>query len=184
MATTSDARLAAAMRAVRNHGQERPGSSVHEVFGLNYRPSEIHALLGLRMMAKADWILARRREAALAYDGLLKGALVEPVLPPEGNKPSYYKYMAMLPDGTDRGALKKLLLEDYGVDIPGEVYANPAHLQPVWASRPEFLASPVEDLPATGLVARRQICLPIFPEITLEQQELVVEALGKALGRL
>jgi dTDP-4-amino-4,6-dideoxygalactose transaminase len=184
MATTFDKALAQRMRAVRNHGQARPGSGAHEVFGLNYRPSEIHALLGLRMMAKADSILSRRREAALVYDRLLKGSITPPVLPPRGQKPSYYKYMALLPEGADRGELKRLLLTEYGVDLPGEVYAHPAHLQPLWASRPDFLASPVEELPVTEMVARRQVCLPIFPEITTEQQELVAESLSAALGRL
>ena len=184
MATTSDEGLAAAMRAVRNHGQIRPGSNTHEVLGLNFRPSEIHALLGLRMMAKADFILTKRREAAAEYDSLLAGSLIEPVIVPAGNLPSYYKYMALLPEGTDRGALKRILLEDYGVDLPGEVYANPAHLQPVWASRPDFLASTVRELPVTEIVARRQACLPIFPGITSSQQALVVESLSDALNRL
>ncbi|MDR2455805.1 MAG: DegT/DnrJ/EryC1/StrS family aminotransferase [Deltaproteobacteria bacterium] len=184
MVTTFDKALAQRMRAVRNHGQARPGSNAHEVFGLNYRPSEIHALLGLRMMAKAESILSRRREAASVYDRLLAKSAVTPVLPPQGQKPSYYKYMALLPEGADRSGLKRLLLTEYGVDLPGEVYANPAHLQPLWASRPEFLASPLEELPVTEMVSRRQVCLPIFPEITAEQQELVAESLSAALGRL
>lgn len=184
MVTTNDAGLAETMRAMRNHGQRVPGTNLHDMFGLNYRPSEIHALLGLRMMAKVDMILARRREAASNYDRLLADSGLEPLLTPPGQKPSFYKYVVLLPEGADRAALKKLMLEDHGIDLPGEVYANPAHRQPIWEARPDFLAAPIGELPVTDLVARRSICLPIFPSLSIGQQALVTEALSSVLGRL
>jgi dTDP-4-amino-4,6-dideoxygalactose transaminase len=184
MVATSDEALAEALLAVRQHGQARPGSNVHESFGLNFRPSEIHALLGLRMMAKAEWILSERRRAAAAYDRLLDGSLVRPVLAPEGQKPAYYKYMALLPEGADRGLVKKTALSDYSVALAGEVYSTPVHRQPLWAAKPHLLAAPAGDCPNADMVARRQICLPIWPGMEEADQELVVEALNGALGRL
>jgi dTDP-4-amino-4,6-dideoxygalactose transaminase len=177
MVTTADPELHAAMAAIRQHGQERPGSNIHERFGLKYRPSEIHALLGLAMMKKADWILRRRREAAAVYDDLLNGTALSPVHAPAGHRPAYYKYMALLPEGLDRAALKERLKSECRISLAGEVYAHCLGGQPIWAAHPEYLAGPLPPLPVSREVARRQICLPLYPGITVEMQEYVVENL-------
>ncbi|MDR3135120.1 MAG: DegT/DnrJ/EryC1/StrS family aminotransferase [Deltaproteobacteria bacterium] len=181
MAVTSDDGLYKKMLAIRQHGQDRPGSNVHESFGLNYRPSEIHALLGLRMMAKADWILGQRRQAATIYDNLMKGSLARPVIPPASHKPSYYKYMALLPENVSREAIKKRLKDEFEVSLAGEVYSTPGNLQPIWERRPDYLALPAESLPNSERCAKRQICLPIYPGLSREAQEHVVRSLNSVI---
>lgn len=181
MVTTADDGLYAKMAALRQHGQERPGSNVHQAFGLNYRPSEIHALLGLAMMKKAEWILGRRREAAAIYDELLAASPLQPVKPWPGHRPAYYKYMALLPVGVDRAALKARLKSEWDIALAGEVYATHCGQQPLWRERPGYLAAPAGELPVSDMVARRQICLPLYPGITREMQEYVAEKLLAAL---
>jgi dTDP-4-amino-4,6-dideoxygalactose transaminase len=182
MITTSRRGLFRRLEMIRQHGQVRPGSNLHHLWGGNFRPSEIPALLGLAMMKKADGILAQRRAAASLYDRLLAGGPVRPVLPPPGLKPSYYKYMALLPEGLDRGQVKKRLKEEYKVNLAGEVYAAAGHRQPLWRRRPDFLAAPLEPLPVTEMVARRQICLPLYPGLGPEAQHYVAESLWRVLG--
>ncbi|MDR1922146.1 MAG: DegT/DnrJ/EryC1/StrS family aminotransferase [Candidatus Adiutrix sp.] len=181
MVVTADQALYERLLALRQHGQARPGSNIHQSFGLNYRPSEIHALLGLAMMAKADRILAARRRAARLYDELLSGSEISPVLPPPGQKPAYYKYMALLPEKAERAALKTRLREEFRISLPGEVYSLPGHEQPLWRNRPQYLAAPPAPLPVTSMVAARQICLPLYPEITEEAQRYVTESLMRVL---
>jgi dTDP-4-amino-4,6-dideoxygalactose transaminase len=181
MITTSDLDYYNRLKVIRQHGQIQPGSNLHHEWGGNFRPSEIHALLGLSMMKKADRILAERRAAAEVYDRLLADAPVRPVLPPPGLRPSYYKYMALLPEGLDRDRVKKRLREDYEVAMAGEVYAVAGHRQPLWQRRPDYLAAPPGALPVTEMVAGRQICLPIYPGLSLEDQHFVVESLIKAV---
>ena len=181
MVTTANEELLAAMAAIRQHGQSRPGSNVHESFGLNFRPSEIHALLGLTMMKKAEWILAERRRAAAIYDQLLADGPVLPTLPSPGQKPAYYKYMALLPIKVDRTALKQKLKEESQISLAGEVYARPGHKQPVWQKYPQYLADTIEPLPVSEMVAERQICLPLYPGITPQMQEYVAEKLIAAV---
>jgi dTDP-4-amino-4,6-dideoxygalactose transaminase len=132
-------------------------------------------------MRKADWILAERRAAAGVYDRLLAGTPVRPVLPPSGQAPAYYKYLSMLPEGLDRDRIKKRLRDDFQVNLAGEVYAVAGHRQPLWSSRPDYLAAPLEPLPVTEMVARRQICLPLYPGLDREAQNFVVESLLKVL---
>jgi len=44
----------------------------------------------------------------------------------------YYKYIAFLPAGIDRAALKQTMRERFDVGLSGEVYDTPLHLQPVF----------------------------------------------------
>jgi dTDP-4-amino-4,6-dideoxygalactose transaminase len=184
MVTCEDPGLLAKMRAIRQHGQERPGSNLHQCLGLNYRPSEIHALLGLNLMPRAAGILAARREAAKAYDRLLSGTPLRPLLPPPGIEPSYYKYMAFLPEAVDRDALKRVLAERHGQRLAGETYATPLHHQPFWEANPGCLAERPWGLGNSEEAANRQLCLPIWPGIPAEDQEMLVGWLLDSLGAL
>jgi dTDP-4-amino-4,6-dideoxygalactose transaminase len=136
------------------------------------------------MMAKADWILSERRRLASCYDKLLTGLPLTLVIPPTGQKPSYYKYMAKLPQGVNRDIVKKRLRQEYDVSLAGEVYATPGHLQPIWTNHPEYLAGKIEPLLQAEECAARQICLPLWPGLTLEQQQYVVFSLEKVLNSL
>jgi dTDP-4-amino-4,6-dideoxygalactose transaminase len=184
MVVTADAALMGRMRAIRQHGQGLPGSNVHESFGLNFRPSEIHALLGLNLLPRARALIEGRRAAAAVYDRLLSGGPLRPLLPAPGIEPSYYKYIAFLPEGVGRDDLKRELKGRHGLRLAGETYATPLHLQPFWAGAPWALAGPPEGLPNSELAAARQICLPIWPGIPESDQERVVGAILQALGSL
>lgn len=177
MISTSDPELHHKLAVIRQHGQDKPGSNIHQSFGLNYRPSEIHALLGLAMMKKADWILAERRRAASVYDRLLIDSPLTPVTAPAGQKPAYYKYMALLPPGLEREHLKQRLRQDYQINLAGEVYSHPLHQQPFWYAHPGALAAPAGPMPVSDMMAERQICLPLYPGLSEEAQQYVVEKL-------
>ena len=182
MVTTADKDLWAKMSAIRQHGQMKPGSNCHELFGLNYRPSEIHALLGLSLLKKAAWILKSRRQCAALYDELLKGGPLQILKAPENQRPAYYKYICFLPDHLERAYFKKLMAEKYEVQLTGEVYATSLHHQPFWTKNPNALAVPLEPLPNCQWAAERQICLPLYPGLSAEEQEYVVSSLMSAIA--
>lgn len=69
MVVTREARWAARLRALRNHGQATPGDFIEA--GSNARLSEVQAAIGSAQMAKLDRILARRRELAARVRGEL-----------------------------------------------------------------------------------------------------------------
>ena len=87
----------------------------------------------------------RRARARLAdrYTELLKsvpGAV--PIRVPEGAICNFYKYIVMLEldPGIDRVRLKQVLKERYQVNLSGEVYETPLHLQPIFK---EYGAGPL-----------------------------------------
>jgi dTDP-4-amino-4,6-dideoxygalactose transaminase len=181
MALTDSESLYNKLLLLRQHGQIQPGSNIHEAFGLNYRPSEIHALLGINLMERCDSILQGRRKAALFYDSLLKDSPIRPLIPQKNILPSYYKYIAFLPPHVSRESFKEKLLAKYDQRLAGEVYSTPLHLQPYWRSNPERLASPPEGLKGAEEVCRRHICLPIWPGLPEESQKLLVDWLFMTL---
>jgi len=101
-----------------------------------------------------------------------------PVKPPAGSVCNYYKYIAMLPPGTDRAALKKIMRERHDVGLSGEVYETPCHQQPVFAS------ASGGSLPMAEELCARHICLPVSAKMTAEDARYVLEALESAIDRL
>ena len=101
------------------------------------------------------------------------------VIIPTNVKSNYYKYIALLDKGVDRGALKKALKEKYSVSLSGEVYELPCHLQPIFKELFGFVGG---EYPVAEDLCKRQICLPIFVTMTEEQARYAADSLKKVLG--
>jgi len=166
---------------LREHGKADHSFNVHTEIGDNWRFSEIHAVLGIQQMRKADFILRERRRIAGLYDELCtKIQWIIPLRIPDGCNPAYYKYICFLPKDLDRGALKEKLLKKFGIQLPGEVYSDPCHSQPVFRKYPNLAASRKEEkFPVTEDVCKRHFCLPLYPGLSVEEVEYVVDSLRK-----
>jgi len=159
-------------RTIRDHGSQRKYE--HEVLGVNSRMDSLQAVvLSAKLRRLAAWNAARR-EAAARYDVLLSG--LGDVLRPrtlEGNEHVWHLYVIRVPD-RDR-ILKELNAADIGAGIH---YPVPVHLTPAFTGLGYLEgAFPVSERTATGLLT-----LPLFAEISAQQQERVVSVLAAALG--
>ncbi|MER6831191.1 DegT/DnrJ/EryC1/StrS family aminotransferase [Streptosporangium sp. NPDC000563] len=162
---------------LRDHGKRSFEENLHDDLGSNWRMSELHAAVGLTHLARLAEVLAERTELAARYDDGLAGvpSLKRPAVP-AGCATNHYKYLALLPEGVDRAALKRHLRAE-GVRLAGEVYDVPLHRQPYFARR---FAN--RSFPNAEAFTSRHICLPLFPGMTRAQQERVVHALRDALS--
>ncbi len=170
--TTSDPAVAERLALYRNHGSADKYS--HTVVGYCDRLHNLQAaLLSVKLRHLPAWNEARRA-AARAYDDALDG--VEGVVPiarrPEA-EPVYHLYVVQV---DDREAVMKRLREA-GVDT-GVHYPVPLHLQPAYA----HLGYRRGQMPVAERLASRIVSLPMFPEITPEQQGYVVERLSAAVA--
>lgn len=183
MITTDNKQIYRKSLALREHGKESSGYNIHTEFGYNWRFSEIHAVLGLQQMQKADAILAERRRLARFYDEKLERVRgIKKVAIPSNIESSYYKYILFLNDGLDRDSVKQEMKVNYKVQLTGEVYANPCHSQPVFRKYPQAMANdPADTFPQTDYVAERHICLPLYPGLMEEEVDYVVTCLEKVL---
>lgn len=175
---TNDDRIAEEARIYRDQGKAGFLTNFHTRLGANWRMSEPHAVITLSQFNRLDEFIVHRQRLANIYNAALGSGPLTPLAVPEGARCNYYKYIAYLPDGVDRAALKKLLREEYEVGLSGEVYDTALHQQPVfeqWADRP---------LPGAEHACARHICLPVSATMTDDQAEYVVESLHAALARL
>ncbi len=171
MATTNSDAFADRMLSLRNHG-----SAVryyHDEIGVNSRLDEVQAaILRVKFPYINEWN-AKRKENAYRYNDLLKD--VKDVVCPrelEGTKCIYHQYTIEVPN---RDAVQKYL-QEHGVGAM-LYYPVPLHLQKVHKN----LGGKLGDLPVTEEKTTRVMSLPMFPEITEEQQRTVVNTLIEAL---
>ena len=170
LVTTNDRALAEKVRLLRGHGMQP--KYYHAMIGGNFRLDALQAAV-LRVKARhlAGWTEARRRNAD-RYRALFAGRPRLPVaLPAEapGNYHIYNQFVIRVPD---RDGLRAHLTEaGVGTEI---YYPVPFHLQACFAD----LGHRRGQFPAAEAAADGSLALPIYGELSEEQQAVVVEAIA------
>jgi dTDP-4-amino-4,6-dideoxygalactose transaminase len=184
MLTTDDKEIYKKALILREHGKADHNFNIHTEFGYNWRFSELHAILGIQQMKKANWILEERRHLAHLYDrGLTDVRKIKLVTISRNVTPSYYKYIVILKNGIHRGELKKKMKEKYGISLTGEVYSHPCHSQPVFQRYSEVMANDRNDkFPNTEYISKHHICLPLYPGLNDEEIMYIIESFKKILS--
>jgi dTDP-4-amino-4,6-dideoxygalactose transaminase len=163
--TTNDAALAARVRMIRDHGQAK--KYYHDVEGYNGRLDAIQAgFLHTKLSHLAKWN-EQRRERAAEYGRLFKAAGNPVQIPyePSWSRAGYHLYVVRTEDR--EGMIAHLKDEGIGTGIH---YPIPLHLQKAYGS----LGYAVGDFPNTEQAAAAILSLPMFPNLTSEQQGRVV----------
>jgi dTDP-4-amino-4,6-dideoxygalactose transaminase len=170
--TTSDAEADRTVRLLRNHGELT--KSVHEAVGYCSRLHNLQAgFLGVKLPHLAAWNEARRAAAA-RYDAALEPhKALKPVAKRDDTDHVYHLYVIQTPQ---REAVRERLGTD-GVQS-GIHYPVPLHLTPAYAG----LGYGPGDFPVAEAMAGRILSLPMYPQITAEQQDHVVERLVAAVA--
>ena len=167
--TTNDPALAAKMKMLRDHGQAK--KYYHDVEGYNGRLDAIQAgILHAKLPHLAKWNFQRRDHAA-EYRRLFNRVDGGVNLPyePSWSKAVYHLYVVR---AASREALMQHL-KQVGVGT-GIHYPIPLHLQRAYAA----LGYRPGDLPVAEKVASESLSLPMFPQLTPEQQARVVHEIG------
>jgi dTDP-4-amino-4,6-dideoxygalactose transaminase len=171
---TDDAGLATAVRTIGSHGGLK--KYVHEVVGVNSRLDALQAVvLRAKLGRLAAWNTARRAAAA-RYDELLAAVDVVRPVTLEGNEHVWHLYVVRIPGGPARRDAVLARLNEAGVGA-GIHYPYPVHLTPAFAD-PGF---PAGSFPHAERAAGEILSLPLYPQITADQQETTVRALAAAL---
>jgi dTDP-4-amino-4,6-dideoxygalactose transaminase len=163
---TTDAALAARMRMLRDHGQS--SRYYHDVVGFNYRMASIQAAaLRVKLPHLDRWNAARRAHAERYGRLLAKLPVTTPETLPEGD-PVYHLYVIRV---SDRDDLRRHLTTN-GIGS-GIHYPVPIHQQRAYATN----GATTGVLPATEMVARQILSLPMYAELTDTQIEIVSESI-------
>jgi dTDP-4-amino-4,6-dideoxygalactose transaminase len=177
LVTTNQAEFADHMRRLRNHGS--PQRYLHEELGWNCRLDAIQAaVLRVKLPHVETWN-RKRREHAAAYDllltqsGLISATGDSPVRVLTRSPHAHHVYHQYVIRAQRRDELRQFLTDrKIGTEI---YYPIPLHLQPVFA----YLGYREGDLPESERAAREVLALPMFPELTDEEQQWVVESIAE-----
>jgi dTDP-4-amino-4,6-dideoxygalactose transaminase len=164
---TQDEAIAQKIRMIRDHGQQK--KYFHDLEGYNGRLDAIQAgVLRIKLKRLGGWNKSRRENAAY-YNELLSEISSITLLTEAEFADSVYHLYVILVD--DRDGLQKYL-DTKGI-ATGLHYPLPLHLQKAYDS----LGHNKGDFPITENIADRLLSLPMFPELTREQIEYVVDSI-------
>jgi dTDP-4-amino-4,6-dideoxygalactose transaminase len=171
MVVTNDSEWAARMACLRVHGMEPKYH--HKYLGWNARLDTIQAaLLRVKLPYLERWIEARQ-DVARRYDALIEeyhlGSFMErPVIRPH-RRHVFNQYTVRVGNGQRDALMRHLKMDKIGCEI---YYPVPLHLQECLS----YLGHKVGDFPASEEASRCVLSLPMYPELSLEQQERVIES--------
>jgi dTDP-4-amino-4,6-dideoxygalactose transaminase len=187
MLTTRDQKLDATFRLLRQHGMTVPDTvrhaSSHVVFeeysvpAYNYRMTDIQAAIGREQLKRLPAIVERRRTLAAAYAEYLRGIPgVAPASEPAWARTNWQSYTVRVQPPLDQRRIMQRLLDE-GISTRRGVMN--AHREPAY---------PPGSWRATGPLTRGEqaqdtvIVLPLYHQMTDEDQQRVVAALRRAVS--
>lgn len=188
MAVTNCEGLAEKMQLLRSHGITRTPSLMTKpmegswyyqqvALGFNYRMTDLQGALGASQMERLAEFVLRRHELAERYDEKLK---VLPVVTPyrhESGYSGFHLYVIRL----KLDKIKKTHVDVFEALRQKGIVVNlhyiPVHMQPYY----QKLGFNEGDFPSAEQYYREAISIPLFPTMTLEEQDYVVESLRKVV---
>ncbi|CAN5858697.1 DegT/DnrJ/EryC1/StrS family aminotransferase [soil metagenome] len=171
--TTNDEALAQKLFALRVHGSEE--RYYHKYVGLNSRLDALQAaILRVKLPHLDSWSEKRKRNADDYRKLFTDAGLTEQIILPferENGRHIYNQFVIRVPKKRDE--LKQFLAEcEIGTDI---YYPVSLHLQECFA----YLGYRENDFPESERASRETLAIPIYPELTIEQQEFVIEKIAQ-----
>jgi dTDP-4-amino-4,6-dideoxygalactose transaminase len=184
MITTADKPLADRLRKLRQHAMSLSDLARHssskviiesyDEVGFNYRMTDLQAAVGLVQLQRLDGMLARRRELAGLYSSRLSLLpWLEVPQTPADCRHNFQSYMVRLQSNSpiSRDELMQALL-DRGISSRRGIMA-------IHREAPYRGGDWDERLPVTNLVTDSTLVLPLFHEMTDEEQDYIIECIER-----
>ena len=142
--------------------------------GYNYRLSDLHAALGITQLQKLDEFVAKRRALARRYQQALQQLPLQLPCEQSYQSSAWHLYMVEVLQHDRAEVFKQLQAKGIGVNV----HYIPIHLQPYY----QALGFKPGDFPQAEKYYQGALTLPLFPSMTDEQQDLVIQALTEVLA--
>ncbi len=180
--TTNNVAYAERLRLLRQHGMSIPDTVRHGAkkviiesyseVGYNYRLTDVQAAIGIEQLKRLDWIVERRRAIAARYTEALAGhPWLRPPMEPDYATSNFQSYAVQLTADApiSRNDLMQCMLDQNIATRRGVMLS---HLEPAYASH--ALAN---DLAQSEAASASTIILPLYPQMTDMEHDLVLQAL-------
>jgi UDP-4-amino-4,6-dideoxy-N-acetyl-beta-L-altrosamine transaminase len=175
MITTNNGELYRKLLLLRTHGISRDPAMITEnhggwyyemqELGYNYRLTDIQAALGSSQLKRAGKNLEKRRQIAARYDAAFKNTSV---MIPKVSTDVYHAFHLYIIQVEDRLGLYNHLRKN---QIFSQVHYIPVHYQPYYKK----LGYKKGEWPVAERYYEHCLSLPIFPSLTMKQQEYVID---------
>ena len=135
--------------------------------GYNYRITEMQAALGISQLKRLDWSISRRNEIAKKYDDAFAGTAVKTPFRQDGITHAFHLYIIQVDPDKRKG------LYDYlrANKIFAQVLYIPAHTMPYYRQ----FGWKQGDMPVAEDYYSKCLALPMFPTLTDDEQDWVIE---------
>ena len=181
MLTTKNGAYDKQFKLLRQHGMSVPdtvrhGSNqvifeTHPVLGYNYRMTDIQAAVGREQLKRVPDIVATRRRLAARYNELLQNNIgVMLPIEPENRRSNWQSYSVTLPAHCDQRTVMQAML-DAGISTRRGIMC--AHREDGYRN------GRAAELPNSEFAQDRRIILPLYHQMTDEEQTLVADTLKK-----
>ena len=181
--TTNSKEFASRMRLLRSHGVDKAGCNPTEPYlyeqhllGFNYRLTEMGAALGLSQLRRLPELARSRREIVARYKDAMEDLGIISQMHNVGAESSNHLYVIQLNDKQERDNVFRSLYEN---DIRAQVHYRPVHTQPYYRQ----LGFATGDFPISERYFSRAISLPVFPDLTEEEQGRVITTIIDGLAK-
>jgi perosamine synthetase len=196
MLTTADSEIDRKFRLWRQHGMSVPDTVRHSsrevVFesypelGFNYRLTDIQAAIGREQLKRLPEAISQRRHLAARYRQLLSDipGLILPT-EPDWARTNWQSYCVRLPENSDQRRVMQEMLNE-GIATRRGIMC--AHLEPAYHDSTTWRCAQVgcrpggscPNLVESERAQREGVILPLFSQMTEEQQDRVTSALRQA----
>jgi dTDP-4-amino-4,6-dideoxygalactose transaminase len=147
----------------------------HPEIGFNYRMTDIQAAVGRAQLARMPEIVAARRRLASRYARLLNNNLgIVAPHEPDWARSNFQSYCVRLPDGVDQRTVMQSML-DGGVSARRGIMC--AHREAAYSAAP-----PRQSLADSEAAQDHCIILPLYPQMSEEEQDTVIRELSSAIS--
>ena len=188
MALTNNVNLAEKMQLLRSHGittaQEKMTEESHGpwyyqqiALGFNYRMTDIQGALGLSQLKNIDSFVEKRNHIARQYDLAFKQESITPLQQSAECYSAYHLYIILLPEHTTKKKHQLFIEQLRANDIFAQVHYIPVHLQPYY----QKLGFKQGNFPVAEAYYQRALSLPLYPNLTDEQQQYVINTVKELL---
>lgn len=182
--TTNDKKLFDKLTLFRTHGitkdahlmEENHGGWYYEMvdLGYNYRITDFQAALGIEQLKRLDWSVERRNKIAQKYNEAF--ADLPQIATPQVEDGVLHAYHLYVIQTNDRKGLYDFLRENH---IYAQVHYVPAHLMPYYKKQGYKRG----DYPVAEAYYDRCLSLPMFPTLTSEEQQYVIDKVKEFVSR-
>ncbi|QDG34080.1 UDP-4-amino-4,6-dideoxy-N-acetyl-beta-L-altrosamine transaminase [Alteromonas mediterranea] len=191
MALTNNSEWAEKMRMLRSHGITNDPEKMTEdshgpwyyqqiALGFNYRMTDVEAALGLSQLKKLPGFLEKRNTLAAHYDERFASKENISPLKQSNNRYSSYHLYVVRASGLTRKEHAFVVEQLRNKGVFAHLHYIPIHCQPYYKN----LGFNIGDFPNAERYYEQAITLPLFPELTREQIDLIVDTLSRILDSL